>query len=69
MQQVAGLIVVALHDVAIVVGVLTDACTVDADVAGETDVDIGVGECSLISGLGLIESLEGIVPGRTEGYQ
>ena len=68
-QEVTGLVVVAADDVAVVVGVLTGTGTVDADVAGEGHIDVGIGECSLVGSLGLVESLEGVVPGGTEGYQ
>ena len=68
-QEVTGLVVVAAYDVAVVVGVLTSTGTVDADVAGEADIDVGIGEGSLVGSLGLVEGLEGVVPGGTEGYQ
>ena len=68
-QEVTGLVVVAADDVAVVVGVLTGTGTVDADVAGEGHIDVGIGECSLVGSLGLVEGLEGVVPGGTEGYQ
>ena len=69
MQQITGLVVVALHDVAIVIDILTNAGTVDADIAREADIDIGIGESGLVGSLGLVECQEGIVLGRTEGYQ
>ena len=69
MQQITGLVVIALYDVTIVIGILTDTCTVDADVAGEADINICLGESLLVSSLCLVESQERIVPCRTEGNQ
>ena len=69
MQQIAGLVIVALHDVAFVINILTGTGAVDTDVARETHIDISLRECSLIGGNSLVECLEGVVPGRTECHQ
>ena len=68
-QQVAWLVVVAPDHVAVVVRVLTNAGTVDADVAREAEIDISLGECLLVGRNGFVEGLEGIVPGRAESHQ
>ena len=69
MEEVAGLVVVTLHEIACIVFVLTNACTVDADVAREAHIDVSLGESFLVSYLRGIESLESVVPSGTESNE